>query len=110
MKFLKLHRKVPAQANKSKGDETRNPVREGPPRVKVMTMLKTMEKVKRVSKKLAIQCSNFAKQGNRISSLIRIQIEETKRKVGVYSPAAMRFIGPGDRYTNLTKKGGINNI
>jgi hypothetical protein len=98
MMFLILQPKVPAQANEVNGDEQRDPIRKVlPHRVKVMTMLKTMEKVKRESKKLTLQCSLFAKQGSRVSSLIRIQIEETKRKVGFYSPAALRFIGPGDR-------------
>lgn len=96
MKIIKLHRKVPVQANKSKGDETKEPVRKVPPRVKVMTMLKITEKVKSVTKMLALQSSFIAKQGSRVASLIRIQIEETKRKVGVCSPAALQFIGPGD--------------
>ncbi len=96
MKFLKLHRKVPVLAKKSNRDETKAPIRKVPHRVKVMTMLKTTEKVKNESKKLVLQSGLFAKQGSRISSQIRIQIEETKRKVGVCSPAELRFIGPGD--------------
>jgi hypothetical protein len=96
MIFLKLHRKVPAQANPSKGDESKDLIRKVAARVKVMTLLKTMKKVKRESKKLALQSNLFAEQGSKIPSLIRIQIEETKRKVGFFSPAALRFIGPGD--------------
>jgi hypothetical protein len=61
-----------------------------------MTLFRTTEKVKSESSKLALQGVLFAKQGSRISSLIRIQIEEIKRKVRACSPAAKHFIGPGD--------------
>jgi len=54
-----------------------------------------MEKVQGAIKKLASQ-PNSAKQGLSVSNPIRIQIEETKRKIRVYSPAALQFIGPGD--------------
>src|SRR3954447_14055380 len=99
MIFIKLRRKVLAQANQSNGgDETKDLFWKVPPRVKVMTMLKATEKVKRESQKRASQCSLFfIKQGSSISNLIRIQLEETKGKVRFHSPAALRFIGPGDR-------------
>jgi hypothetical protein len=100
MVFIKLRRKVPSQtsqSNKSNGDETKDLFWKVPPRVKVMTLLRTTEKVKRESQKLASQYGLFLKRASRMSSLIRIQLEETKRKVGFYSPAALRFIGPGDR-------------
>jgi|SRR4051794_7169990 hypothetical protein len=98
MIFIKLRRKVLAQANQSNGgDETKDLFWKVPLRVKVMTMLKATEKVKRESQKRASQCSLFIKQGSSISNLIRIQLEETKGKVRFHSPAALRFIGPGDR-------------
>lgn len=108
MIFRKLYRKVPAQSSNAEGEKTREPVRKIPPRDKVMTMFKMTEKVKSESKKLALQACFIAKQGSRVSSLIRIQIEETKRKVRVCSPAALQFIGPGDNEITLTKRGGIN--
>ena len=95
MLFLKLQRKVPAPSNKSEGDEVKEVIQLVLHRVKIMTMLKTMEKVQGAIKKLASQ-PNSAKQGISVSNPIRIQIEETKRKIRVYSPAALQFIGPGD--------------
>ena len=87
MKFFKLRQKIPAQASKFEGKQVKEPFRKVPPRMKVMTMFKTTPKVKSVSSILALQGNLIAKQGSRISSLIRIQIEETKRKVRVTSPA-----------------------
>ncbi|MEH7177773.1 hypothetical protein [Neobacillus vireti] len=107
MKFLKLHRKVPAQTEKSNGEVMKDSVRKIPPKVKVMTMYKMTEEVVKECKKLAIQCHFNLKEGKRISSQIRIQLEETKRKVRVFSPAALQFIGPGDQKVTLNKKGGI---
>jgi predicted CoA-binding protein len=107
MKFLKLHRKVPAQTKKFNGEKMKDPLRKIPPKVKVMTMYKMTEEVKKECKKLAIHCRFNLKEGNRISSQIRIQLEETKRKVRVCSPAALQFIGPGDQKATLYKKGGI---
>lgn len=95
MLFLKLQRKVQAPSNKSEGDEVKEVIQLVLHRVKIMTMLKTMEKVQGAIKKLASQ-PNPAKQGLSVSNPIRIQIEETKRKIRVYSPAALQFIGPGD--------------
>ena len=94
--LVKLRPKVPAQAETSNGNETQEPVRKILPRVKVMTMFKTTEKVKSESRKLALNGELIAKQGSRVSSLIRINIEETKRKVRECSPEALQFIGPGD--------------
>jgi hypothetical protein len=107
MKFLKLHRKVPAQTEKSNVEVMKDPLRKIRPKVKVMTMYKMTEEVKKERKKLTIHCQFNLKEGKRISSLIRIQLEETKRKVRVCSPAALRFIGPGDLKATLNKKGGI---
>ncbi len=104
MKLFNLHPKVPAQANRSNGSETQVPIRKVPPRIKLMTMFKMTEKVKSVSRKLAIQRDLSAKQGSRMSSLIRIQIEEIKRKVRISSPEALGFIGPGDHVSTLTKE------
>jgi hypothetical protein len=110
MIILKLRRKVLAQTHKSKSDDTKVPVRKVFPRVKIMFMLKTTEKVNGLSKKRSFNDSLSAEQGIHISSFIRIQIEEIKRKVEFSSPAALRFIGPGDNSTNLIKKGGLTNI
>ncbi|MDR7075593.1 putative CoA-binding protein [Neobacillus niacini] len=107
MKFLKLHRKVPAQAEKSNGEKMKDPLRKIPPKVKVMTMYRMTEEVEKECKKLTIQCRFNLKEGKRVSSQIRIQLEETKRKVRVCSPAALQFIGPGDHRATLIKKGGI---
>jgi predicted CoA-binding protein len=107
MKFLKLHRKVPALTKKFNGEKMKDPLRKIPPKVKVMTIYKMTEKVKKECKRLAIQCHFNLKEGKRISSQIRIQLEETKRKVKVFSPAALQFIGPGDLKATLNKKGGI---
>ena len=96
MKLILLRRKVPAHVHTSKGNEHHEPVQEVP-RIKVMTMLKRLEKVKRVSRKLAQTGELYSKQGSRVSSLIRIQIEDAKAKVRALSPAALQFIGPGDQ-------------
>ena len=104
MIFIKLRRKVLILPRKTKSDEKAS-VCKGYPRVKVMTMLKETEKVKKISRMMAILCNRYAKEGSRISRLIRIQIEEIKRKVGVRSPAALRFIGPGDFSVNLIQRG-----
>ncbi|MBY0098067.1 hypothetical protein [Mesobacillus maritimus] len=96
MLFLKLQRKVPARSNKSEGDEVKEVIQLVLHRVKVMTMFQTMEKVKGAAEKLA-NLTNSAKQGRSFARLIRIPTEEMKRRVGVYSPAALQFIGPGDR-------------
>lgn len=96
MLFLKLQRKVQARSNKSEGDEVKEVVQIVVHRVKVMTMFRTVENVVGAAEKLA-NLTNSAKQGHRLASLIRIPIEEMKRRVGVYSPAALQFIGPGDR-------------
>jgi hypothetical protein len=97
VRLFYLHPKVPAQANSSNGSEIQEPVRKVPHRVKIMTMFKMTEKVKSASRKLVLQAGIFSKQGSRVSSLIRIQIEEIKRKVRICSPEALRFIGPGDK-------------
>lgn len=110
MMFLKLRRKVLAKTHKSKSDDTKVPIRKVLPRIKNMFMLKTTEKVNGLSKIRSLNDSLSAEQGIHISSFIRIQIEEIKRKVGVCSPAALRFIGPGDNSANLIKKGGLTNI
>ena len=110
MIFLKLRRKVFTLTRKSKGDDTKVPVREGFPRIKIMSMLKATEIVNGLSKKRSLNDSLSAEQGIHISSFIRIQIEEIKRKVGVCSPAALRFIGPGDNYANLIQRGVIIDI
>ncbi len=96
MLYLKLQRKVPAQSNKSEGDEVKEVIQLVLQRVKIVTMLNTLEKVRGTVKRLVSQLIT-SKQGLSVSNPIRIQIEEMKRKVRVYSPAALQFIGPGDR-------------
>ncbi|TCN26531.1 hypothetical protein [Mesobacillus foraminis] len=111
MIFLNLHRKVPEQnanANETaKEEEAKEPVRKILNRVKVMTMVKATPEVERESRRLSLLGSQNAKQGSRVSSLIRLQLEEVKRKVGASSPAALQFIGPGDREITPTLRGGI---
>jgi hypothetical protein len=97
MMLIQLHQKVPAQRNRSNGNEKQEPVRKIARQAKGMTMFKPIEKVKSESRKLELVGDVSAKQGSRITSLIRIQLEETKRKVRECSPAALQFIGPGDR-------------
>lgn len=108
MKVFKLHRKVPAQDKGSKGNEASELIRKVSPRVKVMTMFKMTEKVKSETRKQQIHGGLIPKQGGRVLSLIRIQTEEIKRKVRECSPEAKQFIGPGDKYTTLVRRGGIN--
>jgi hypothetical protein len=110
MIFLKLRRKVFTLSRKLKGDDTKVPVRKGFPRVKIMSMLKATEVVNGPSKKRSLNDSISAEQGIHISSLIRIQFEEIKRKVEYRSPAALRFIGPGDHNANLIQRGVIIDI
>jgi hypothetical protein len=109
MIFLKLHRKVPAQTQRANGEKTKDPVRKIPSKVKIMTLLKMTKQVKKEIEKLTIQCRFNAKEGKRVTSQIRIHIEETKRKVRECSPAALRFIGPGDQIATLMMRGGIRN-
>lgn len=105
--FMLLQRKVPSETNSSEGKEAQELIRKVPPRVKVMTMFRTTEKVKSESRRQAIQGILTPKQGRRVASLIRIQMEEVKRKVRVCSPQAKQFIGPGDHDRNSVKRGGI---
>lgn len=94
MMLIMLHPKVPVRSNTSKGIEVRKIIQVM--KVKVMTMVKTMEKVKSESRKLEQAGSLIGKQRDRVSSLIRIQIEDVKRKVRSCSPSNLSFIGPGD--------------
>lgn len=96
MKLVMLLRKVLAGVHTSKGKENREPVRKVC-RLKVMTMFRAVEKVNRVYRRLVQSGELLSKQGSRVSSLIRIHIEDVKRKVTGVSPAALIFIGPGDR-------------
>ncbi len=75
-----------------------------------MNMLKATEKVNGLSKIDHYNATYMPKKEVEISKLIRIQIEEIKRKVGFRSPAALRFIGPGDQSANLIQRGVITNI
>ncbi|WP_318509044.1 hypothetical protein [Bacillus sp. T3] len=106
--FMLLQRKVPSETNSSEGKEAQELIRKVPPRVKVMTSFRTTEKVKSEARRQSIQGGLVPKQGRRVASLIRIQMEEVKRKVRVCSPQAKQFIGPGDYDRNIIKKGGIH--
>nr|WP_263327748.1 hypothetical protein [Neobacillus sp. Marseille-Q6967] len=60
--------------------------------------------VKRTQKKIFLGGSVF--QDNKVFEPIRILLEGTKRKVTVFSPAELDFIGPGDyNQTIFTMKG-----
>jgi len=97
MVFLILRRrKVPVLAPISKGDGTLTPVRKVVSPMKILTMMKTMEKEVREFKKQALQSIFISQEGMNLTGWIRIQMEEAKRKVAFLSPAALRFIGPGD--------------
>jgi hypothetical protein len=104
MIFLKLRRKIYTLTHKLKGDG-KNPARIDSPLVKDMTMFKATEKGKKLSRMVALRSNMNAKECSLVPKLIRIQLEEIKRKVGVCSPAALRFIGPGDHSANITQKG-----
>ncbi|MGJ7923029.1 hypothetical protein [Neobacillus sp. LXY-4] len=106
MKLFMLHRKVPAQANGSKDKKAQELIRKVPPRIKFMTLLTISENVKHKYRKQPITLGVLAKQETQLSTLIRIQMEEVKRKVRVRSPEAKQFIGPGDLYTKLLLKEG----
>ena len=90
--------------HKLKGDG-KAPARKDSPLVKVMTMFKATEKGAKHSRMVALRSNMNSKEGSRVSKLIRIQLEEIKRKVGAFSPAALRFIGPGDHYENIIQRG-----
>ncbi len=75
-----------------------------------MTMLKATEKVMKLSRIFALRSKENAKEVSLISKLIRTQIEEIKRTVVVYSPAALQFIGPGDYNVNTIQRGVISSI
>lgn len=99
MFFVILHPKVPVNSHTVKEGESREPVRKvlALHRVKVMTMFSMSKKEKGKSRELALLGEMITKQGKCVSSLIRIQLEDIKGKVRALSPAALQFIGPGDR-------------
>ena len=60
---------------------------------------------RRVKKRLSLGGQAF--QDNGVFELIRIRLEEGKRRVAIFSPAALDFIGPGDQnQTILMMRGG----
>ncbi|MBM4761006.1 hypothetical protein [Bacillus sp. B15-48] len=99
MILIMKHQTVPAYVNGTTRREAEK-VRE---RMK-MSMVKMTEKVQIATEKVALQGSLKFKHRNRISSLIRIQIEGVKQKLWSISPAALQFIGPGD-YDATPKRG-----
>ncbi|WP_428910024.1 hypothetical protein [Niallia sp. Krafla_26] len=98
MFYIILQPKVLSNSQASGEGEARETVRKvlAIHRVKVMTMFGMSEKEKGVSSKLELLAEQIAKQGKRVSSLIRIQLEDIKGRVRAQSPAALQFIGPGD--------------
>jgi len=106
MFLIMLRPKVPAKATEAKGMQAQEAVRIVLQRVKLMTLFKTTEKVVNEARKLVEEGVLKAKQHHRVASLIRIQIEEVKRKVRSLSPAALQFIGPGDYVQTPPRKGG----
>ncbi|KAA9019543.1 hypothetical protein [Niallia endozanthoxylica] len=97
MIFLILRRrKVPVLDPISKGAGTLTPVRKAVSSMKILTMMKTMEKEVRAFKNQALQSIFISQEGVNLTGWIRIQMEETKRKIVFFSPAALRFVGPGD--------------
>ena len=66
-------------------------------RDKVMTMVRMSKKEKGRSRMLELRGKLIDKRGRYIFSLIRMQLEDIKGKVRALSPAALQFIGPGDR-------------
>ncbi|WP_147535163.1 hypothetical protein [Bacillus marasmi] len=96
MRVFLLHRKVPSLTKSVKEIDAKELVRKVLSTVKVMTMLRMTEKVKSATRKLAIQGRLSLKQAGPLPSLIRIHLEEVKRKVRVRSPESKLFIGPGD--------------
>ncbi|WP_394232143.1 hypothetical protein [Niallia oryzisoli] len=98
MIFLILRRrKVPVLAAINKGEGTNIPVRKAVIPMKILTMLKAMDKEVRAFNMQALQSIFMSQEGGKLTGWIRIQMEETKRKVVQCSPAALRFIGPGDQ-------------
>ncbi|WP_338453066.1 hypothetical protein R4Z09_15060 [Niallia oryzisoli] len=97
MIFLILRRrKVPVLAAIKKGEGTVIPVRKAVTPMKILTMLKTMKKEVRSFLVKDLLSIFISQEGGKLTGWIRIQMEETKRKVMFISPAALRFIGPGD--------------
>ncbi len=78
--------------------------------MKILTMLKAREKEVRAFKKLALQSIYISQEGTKLTGWIRIQMEDVKRKVVLCSPAALRFIGPGDHIDREQRKGVVNKI
>ncbi|MDP4105247.1 MAG: hypothetical protein Q8935_09845 [Bacillota bacterium] len=63
---------------------------------------------RRVKKRIFLGEAAF--QDNEVFELIRIRLEEAKRKAAVYSPARLDFIGPGDQnQTIFIMRGGAFN-
>ncbi len=99
MFYVILHANSTANSTTFKKSKVQNPV----PKVlalfqeKVMTMFSTSMKEKERSKMLESLGKLIGKRGKYLSSLIRIELEDIKGKVRAQSPAALQFIGPGDR-------------
>jgi hypothetical protein len=66
-------------------------------RVKVMTMFNRSQEEKGQSRIPKLRGKLIDKRGRYVSSFIRMQLEDIKGKVRALSPAALQFIGPGDR-------------
>ena len=105
MSFRKLKRKVPAQPSKTESDDKRGLFRKKVQRPSTMSFLRVAGKVKEDFDKLALShMYPTPEQETYMNGQIRRQFEEVKGKVGYFSPAALRFIGPGDRKTTLYRE------
>ncbi|WP_338470784.1 hypothetical protein R4Z10_18700 [Niallia sp. XMNu-256] len=98
MFYVIVQRKVPAKSQVSGEGEARETVRNvlALQRVKVMTMFRMSEKAKGMLGKMERFSELIAKRGERVTSQIRIQLEDIKGKVLALSPSVLQFIGPGD--------------
>ena len=104
MLLLTRLRQLPAVNNKENRDAA--PAKEKKRQVTVMEAFRVTATVQRTVRRLASIGGPVSKQGARAAAQIRIQLEETKRKVRSVSPSALQFIGPGDHNPNSLQKGG----
>lgn len=99
MFFVILHPNGTNHSRTFEKSKVQNPIREVLAlfRVKVMALLRMSKKEKGWTRMLKLRGKPIDKRSRSLSSLIRIQLEDIKGKVRALSPAALQFIGPGDR-------------
>ena len=98
MFYIILQPKVPANSKAHGEGEAKEAVRNvlALHRAKVMTVFSMSEKEKGLFRRRELLAQRFSKQGERVSKLIRIKLEDIKGRVRAQSPSALQFIGPGD--------------